>query len=88
MNKTYLFIYSDIIGDRDLVKKYLESMNEVIHWRYDMPNCFYIKSNSSAQELTEALVSRLGDDKRFLFAEISENKQGYLPKATWEFLNS
>lgn len=89
MYKLYLFIYADSIGTREQVKGYLMSMPEVAFWRYDISNCFYIKSRSTAQELTEALVVKLGAEKRFLFAEISTaNMQGYMLQKSWDFFHT
>ncbi len=85
--KTYLFVYANSLGDREKVKAILCSMQEVSHWRYDMPNSFYIRSDSSAQELVEAIVGKVGSGvKRFIITEISDNRQGYLPRETWNFI--
>ena len=83
----YIFIYSNSLGDRDTVKAALQAMPEVLSWRYDIPNSFYLVSNSSAQELTESLIRQLSpESKRFLIMEVSNNRQGYLSKETWDFL--
>lgn len=87
--KTYLLVYSDSIGDREVVKRILGAMPEVKHWRYDMPHSFYLWSEASAQELVTSFVSHINQatSKRFIISEITSNKQGYLPRDTWKFIN-
>lgn len=84
----YLLIYGNKTGDRESIKAVLNSIPEVLHWRFDMPNSFYIKSDNSASELCELFAKALNkNSKRFLIVEITDNKQGYLLKETWNFIN-
>ncbi len=85
--KTYLFIYSDAMCNRDTIKTAIAGIPEIIRWRYDIPNSFYIHSNASADELTAKIANKFPGRKCFLFVEISENRQGYLSKETWNFIN-
>lgn len=88
--KTYLLVYADSLGNRELVKKILDSSPNIIkNWRYDMPNSFYIWSESTAQDIVTSIEEKVGDatSKRFLVVEITSNKQGYLTKDTWAFIN-
>ena len=88
MIHVYLFVYSDRTGDRESMKNMLNSIPEIVNWRYDMPNSFYLQTEKSAQELTDIFVRKLNkNDKRFLISEITNNRQGYLPGDTWKFLN-
>lgn len=53
-----------------------------------MPNSFYLKSEKTAVELSALFAKTLNkDSKRFLILEITDNKQGYLLKDTWDFIN-
>lgn len=84
----YLLVYGNKTGDRDSVKKTLNSIPDVLNWRFDMPNSFYIKSEKTAEELSALFAKALNkDSKRFLIVEITDNKQGYLIKDTWDFIN-
>ena len=85
--KTYLFVYSDAMCNRDTIKTAIAGIPEIIRWRYDIPNSFYIHSNASADELTAKIANKFPGRKCFLFVEISENRQGYLSKETWNFIN-
>lgn len=87
MRKSYLFVYSDDLGTREQVKDCVDSLREVIHWKYDMPNCFYLISENSAVRLAELIRGVLGNH-RFLITEIKgDNKQGWLPQSTWDLIN-
>jgi hypothetical protein len=73
--------------NRDTIKTAIAGIPEIIRWRYDIPNSFYIHSNASADELTAKIANKFPGRKCFLFVEISENRQGYLSKETWNFIN-
>lgn len=85
---TYIFVYSNSFGDREAVKSILNSIPAVQNWRYDLPNTFYIVSDKTANELATLIMAKR-PNKRFIIAEISKgNRQGWLPKDTWNFLNN
>ncbi len=88
MRKAYIFLYSDKTGGRDTVRAWANQEPAVIHWRYDMPHSFYLVSEKSAAELSESFSNFNGRKGRFLIAELSENRQGLLPKETWQLLRS
>ena len=87
--KTYLLVYANSLGDREFVKQVLDSIPSIKNWRCDMPNSFYIWSNSIAPDIVTSIAEKVGNatSKRFLVVEITSNKQGYLPKDTWSFIN-
>jgi hypothetical protein len=88
MKKAYLFIYSDSVGDRETVKGWLNEMSEIIHWRFDLPNTFYLISESSADELSGKVLEYTDKKGRFLISEYSGNSQGWLPSEAWYLLNN
>lgn len=88
MRKAYLFVYSDAVGTRDQVKDILNGMPEVITWRYDLPNCFYIISDNTADEISEQFRAKHGDAGRWIFLEVTDNKQGFLLMETWYLLRN
>lgn len=88
MTKSYLLVFSDKTGTKDELKLALNKMTKVKTWRTDMPNCFYVISDNSAQELYEEFTSIRGTSGRFLFAETSSNRQGLLPSDTWYLLKN
>ena len=86
MKKAYLLVFSDDVGSREAVKKCLEAMPEVLNWRYDMSNAFYIISEHSAQQLYDSFRNYITTNGRFLFTEVGENKQGWLTKQSWHLM--
>ncbi|MFT0696716.1 hypothetical protein ACDX34_21760 [Acinetobacter bereziniae] len=86
MLKAYLLVFSSI--PKTEIKDTLEKMTNIKHWRSDMSNCFYVISESSAQELYEEFISIRGSKGRFIFMEASDNRQGLLTKETWYLLRN
>jgi len=82
--KKYLFVYSDNLGGREYVNSILNKLN--CNWRYDINNCYYLKSDLSAEELSKSILKYAKG--RFFITEITSNRQGMLPSRTWEFLNN
>ena len=85
MKKAYLLVFSDTMGDHSSFKSWANSSSLVDTWRYDLPHCFYLVSEASASELDEDLKDFFGIEGHYLITEISENRQGRLPKDTWYF---
>ena len=88
MRRAYLFIYSPKVGTRDEVKDFIDECPEVVHWRYDLPNTFYLISDASADELYATIQGFNAKRGRFLICEAGANKEGWLPKKTWTLLNT
>lgn len=85
--KSYLLIFNNLFGTRLQVIEIVKNISIIKNWRCDMPNAIYLKSDSSAQQLCDA-IHKERNIGRFLVCEISENRQGYLTKDTWSFMNN
>ena len=79
--RAYLFVYAEDLGTREELRDFLDGLPEVLNWRYDLPNAFYIVSESEASELAKK-IRRIGDG-RFVVTEIPENSDGLLPARSW-----
>lgn len=88
MRKAYLLVYADSLGTRDQVKTCVDSLPEIATWRYDMPHCFYLISEYDADDIAGAIREYFGNKGRFIVAEVTDNKQGWLPSKTWHLLNN
>ena len=88
MKRTYLLIYSDRLGTRDEIKEFLDRTSEILNWRYDLPNTFYLVSSLSAEELYEVIQGYNQRRGLFLISEVGENTQGWLPAKSWMLLNA
>lgn len=87
MRKAYLFVYSDQLGTRDEVKSILDRISHVITWRYELPNSFYLISEADAGTLSKEIRRLAENTGRFIVAETSDNKQGWLTEESWYLLN-
>ena len=91
MRKLYLFVYNDNLGDRQEVIRKLDGIEDIVDWRYDLPNCFYIVSEKTADQLTDSILDLYKGVQgiRFFITEIpSHNRQGWLPNSTWDFMKN
>ena len=84
----YLLIYNDALGTRDKIRKFLnEHEDQILNWRFDLPNTFYVVSTASADELYDTLKAlRKEEGARFLVTEVARNRQGWLPRKAWKFM--
>jgi hypothetical protein len=92
MRKAFILVYADSLGTRAQVKAIVDKEPLINTWRYDMPHCFYLVSESNSHELAKAIRSAAGDKGRFVVIELPEfpadREQiwGWLPPDTWYFL--
>ena len=87
MNRAYLFVYGDDLGTREEVKTILEAIPQIVNWRYEMPNSFYLISSETAETLSALIRMESGKDKpTFLVVEILSNRYGWLNPEGWEFI--
>lgn len=82
----YLLVYSVAFGERQEVKDFFSSSSFVNSWRYDLPNSIYLASDELASTLGNHIRERFRD-ARFILTEISSNREGWLPKETWDFIH-
>ena len=87
MRKAYLLAYSTTLGSRDEVKAVLNQLPEVLTWRYDMPNTFYIISEADAGALAKLIRAASGSKGRFIVTEITTNRNGWLTPESWYLIN-
>ena len=90
MKKSYLFVYSNNTGTRDEVKNIINSMTEIEKWRYDIPNCFYLISEYTAQQIAEKFKSLTSNEVNisFLITEIDNNYWGWLSEESWSVIRN
>lgn len=87
MTRAYLLIYDHEVGAREEVREFLDEQPKILDWRYDLPNTFYLISDLSAEGLYEIFQNFNQEHGRFLVSEVSSNRQGWLPRKTWKFLD-
>ena len=87
--KAYLLVYGRELGTRPNIKSCLNNLPEVITWRSEMPNSFFILSDTDAVELGEAIAKCVGvEAPRFLVTEIPQTPRrwGWLSTESWNFI--
>lgn len=86
--KSYLFTYNDKLGTREEITQFIDGLEEVITWRYELPNTFFLVSEDDLDTIFNRIVQRFSTRGRFLLTEYSaENSQGLLTKRGWQVLN-
>lgn len=85
--KNYILVFNSLFATRLEAIEIVKKIPAIQSWRSDMPYAIYLKSESSAQQLCDAIREQRGKG-RFLVCEVSQNRQGYLTKDSWSFLSN
>ena len=88
MRRAYLLSYSQSLGTREEVKSYLDKMPEVITWRSDLPNSFYLISEEDSETIAKSIRDLAGQKGRFLISELKGNVYGWLTPDSWYLINN
>ncbi len=84
--KIYLILFSENYVSKDRLLSYIDGIDSIVNWRSDFVNSVYVKTEMSAENISEKLSAKFGTG-RHLVVEISmSEKYGYLPDKTWNFL--
>ena len=87
MNKAYLLVYSNALGTREQVRTIVDSIPQIVNWRYEMPHSFYLVSSETAEFLCDRIKEKADKPSPvFLITEISGNRQGWLNPISWNFM--
>src|SRR5438552_14171145 len=91
MKKSYVLIYGNAPHSgsflaRAAIREWANKSPLVETWRTELPNCFYLVSEASANDLAIDLRNNVRTLRNFLIIEASENRQGWLSKETWYLL--
>lgn len=87
----YLLAFDDELGTREEIRKFLDSHEDVFqNWQSVLPNSFFIVSDKSATEMTDVLhkLRRKNGGGRFLVVDLDTDRNGWLPKKTWDFIRN
>jgi hypothetical protein len=84
--KSYILCFSSGMGTQKELIAYLEQIPEIVNWRGELTNCFFLVSDENANKLTELLRKVSNAKGEFIICEASENRQGYLSKDGWRIL--
>ena len=84
----YVLIFSDSVGDREQVKEFVDSRQEISDWYICMSNAILFRSKYDAKSLAEIFRRFSQDNGRFLILDVDADRQGWLPRKAWEFMKS
>lgn len=88
MRKCYLLVYGPSVASYQQMKAVMNTIPEVKTWRTDIPNCFYVVSETDATTLAKLVRAKTGSKGRFIISEMSGNGYGWLTKESWYFLKN
>ena len=87
MKKSYLLLYSSRFGTTDEVRDWVDSVNIITDWRIQLPQCIFLISESSAEEIYDKLAEVSEKETgTMLIVEYSKNSQGRLNDKSWHLL--
>lgn len=86
--KAYIIsFYQQEISDDELAG-FLDSQDEILNWRKEIPNSVFVVSNDNAHTLSK-LIENEFPQSTFLVSEyVPYNSDGLLDEETWAFLNN
>lgn len=67
--------------------KLITAIKKLPNYRF-LKSAWFIKSTSSAEEISTYLRQYIDDNDRLLVAELNQNRRGWLDQAAWDFINS
>jgi hypothetical protein len=89
VKKAYALIYGSTLGTMEDVKKWATASSVVVTWRYELPNCFWLISENSAQEIHDDISKAFpSKSRRYIVTEIDDNRQGMLTPEGWYLLKN
>lgn len=87
--KTYIFSYNlhDELDDEELDGMLKSIFSNIGDFKKDMAFTFIIASDRNANFIADEVIKKI-PKLRFFITEITDNRQGWLPKETWEFIKT
>ena len=84
----YVLIFDDAVGTRDQILEFLNTRSEVLNWYTCLPNAVFLVSDTTAGQLQKVMLEFTRGNGRFLILDTKTDKNGWLPKRAWDFLNN
>jgi hypothetical protein len=84
----YILVFSDEVGTREAVKRFLDSRDEVMTWYYCMSNAIFIPSTYTAKDLQKMFRQFTNDKGRFMILDCNTDRDGWLTKDAWKFMRN
>ena len=84
----YILVFDDGLGTRKEIQDYLDTLPEVLNWYACMTNSIFIVSNTTATILQQKISQFNRNGSRFVILDVDTDRNGWLPKAAWEFMKT
>ena len=89
MNRwAYILVFDDKLGTRQEIQNYLDTRPEILNWFACMTNAIFIVSDQTATSLQQIVSQFNKNDAYFVILDVKTDKNGWLPKAAWNFMNN
>jgi hypothetical protein len=88
--RTYVVACNGIVGDSETLIKWADHSKLVVNWRIELTSCIYVCSYGSADDLANDFKADHAEQQKgafFLVMQVHDNRQGALPKESWEMMN-
>lgn len=82
----YVMTFDDSVSVENLVKE-LDSVSEILNWYSCLPRSVFIVSEYDAKTLSKIIRSQTSVNN-FIILDAKTDKNGWLPKKAWNFLNN
>ena len=83
----FLLTFDTTQMSREAVIDVVDHVDEVVNWYAFLPGAVCLVSDLSTADLSRAIRSRL-PDLRFLLVRLEKGqRQGWLPRSAWRFIN-
>lgn len=84
----YLITYDLRVPGRDYISLY-NTIKEYGDWQHPVESTWFISSNLQADDIYNHLFQFIDKNDRLLVIQVNQtNKQGWLAKSFWDWLNS
>ncbi|MEK4142133.1 hypothetical protein NST48_14350 [Paenibacillus sp. FSL M7-0547] len=70
----------------DGVYQAIKDSSTGVWWHY-LDSTWIIKSNLTVKQVSDNIRAETDSDDHFIVIEVKNNKQGWLPKKAWDYLN-
>jgi hypothetical protein len=84
---SYLFVYSPAGISEQQLKNFVDNHPDIGNWYRCLPNSFFLISEEVSSTLSNA-VKRQFPQLRFIILDTGVDRNGWLPRAAWEFMRS
>lgn len=84
--KSYIFVFSGGVAERDILVEILNKTPEIYTWRYDMESCFYLLSNYTARQIAESIKRQHPSIGRHVITKFGDEYWGELTTDSWYML--